>query len=79
MKNSTCFFRNIDCEYFPCHRIADAENFNCMFCYCPLYHMADCPGTPEMLPNGIKDCTNCTLPHTDYDRVIQKLMEDLAS
>ena len=77
MKNSTCFFHNTDCEYFPCHRVADTENFNCMFCYCPLYHMADCPGNPETLPNGIKDCSNCTYPHANYEGVIRALREEI--
>ena len=73
MKNSYKFYQNTDCEYFPCHKIADTEKFNCLFCYCPLYHKADCPGNPENLPNGIKDCTNCILPHRDYDAIIEEL------
>ena len=72
-RNSYKFFQNTDCEYFPCHKTADTENFSCLFCYCPLYRMADCPGTPETLANGIKDCTNCTLPHTDYEAIIEVL------
>ena len=72
-KNSACFYRNTDCDYFPCHKVTDSENFNCMFCYCPLYHKANCPGTPGTLPNGIKDCTNCTLPHTNYNAIIEEL------
>ncbi|MBQ4430541.1 MAG: hypothetical protein II877_03480 [Synergistaceae bacterium] len=71
--NSSRFFRNSDCEYFPCHKVTDTENFNCLFCYCPLYYLKHCPGNPKMLPNGIKDCTNCTLPHTNYDAVIKAL------
>ena len=77
MKNSSRFFRNSDCEYFPCHKVADTENFNCLFCYCPLYHMKHCPGNHEFIPNGLKDCTNCTLPHTDYDAVIKVLLDFL--
>ena len=77
MKNNTRFFRNTDCEYFPCHKVDDTENFNCLFCFCPLYHMVDCPGSPEYLPNGIKDCSNCTLPHKDYEAVIEKLKKEV--
>lgn len=73
MKNSACFFRNSDCEFFPCHKIHDMENFNCLFCYCPLYRFADCGGNHETLPNGIKDCSNCSLPHRDYDTIIERL------
>ena len=31
------YFSHKKCEYFPCHRGADPEDFNCLFCYCPLY------------------------------------------
>lgn len=77
MKNSYRFFVNIDCEYYPCHK-NDSENFNCMFCYCPLYSMGDkCGGNFRILPNGIKDCSDCTIPHSEngYDYVMNKLKE----
>ena len=77
MKNSSCFYRNTDYEYFPCHKVDDTENFNCMFCFCPLYHMAACPGNPDFLPNGIKDRTNCTLPHYSYQTVIDTLRKEV--
>ena len=35
------YFSHKKCEYFPCHKGADPENFNCLFCYCPLYALAD--------------------------------------
>ena len=35
------FFQNKECEYFPCHKNADKESFNCLFCYCPLYCLGD--------------------------------------
>ena len=76
-RNNYSFFQNTDCEYYPCHKVADSENFNCLFCYCPLYHKADCPGIPEKLPNGIKDCTNCTLPHYDYQAIIGALRKEM--
>ena len=31
------FYQNTQCEYFPCHKTAHPEDFNCLFCYCPLY------------------------------------------
>ena len=31
------YFSNTACEYYPCHPDADPDNFNCLFCYCPLY------------------------------------------
>ena len=47
------YFCNRECEYFPCHKGADPENFNCLFCYCPLYVLGDrCGGKFAYLPNG---------------------------
>jgi len=58
------FFQHRKCEAFPCHKIDDAENFNCLFCYCPLYLLGDeCGGDFKYLSNGVKDCCSCTLPH----------------
>ncbi len=69
------FVQNRACEYFPCHKTNDPDHFNCLFCYCPLYAGTDCGGNPTYLPNGIKDCSNCTVPHFHYDRILAKLME----
>ena len=69
------FVQNRACEYFPCHKTNDPEHFNCLFCYCPLYRMENCGGNPSYLPNGIKDCSNCTVPHFHYTHVLKKLME----
>ena len=35
------YFSHKKCEYFPCHKGVDPENFNCLFCYCPLYALGD--------------------------------------
>ena len=38
-------FTHRECEYFPCHPGAEPDNFNCLFCYCPLYPLgAACGG-----------------------------------
>lgn len=76
MENSYRFFANKECSYFPCHQ--GVEEFNCMFCYCPLYRMENCPGNPEYLDvhgKSIKECSNCTFPHQpeNYDVIIQIL------
>ncbi len=76
LKYSSSFFQNRDCEYFPCHAGTDTDTFSCLFCFCPLYHVQECPGNPTYLPSGIKDCSNCTLPHRDYNRVINKLRKE---
>lgn len=75
MKHSASFFCNTDCEYFPCHRVSDIENFNCLFCYCPLYTMADCGGHCCYTADGIKDCSDCLLPHKaeNYPLILEKL------
>lgn len=58
------YFSNRECEYFPCHETSDPEEFNCLFCYCPLYRMGDaCGGNYRISERGIKDCTGCLLPH----------------
>ena len=38
MDNSR-FFANEKCPYFPCHK--NAEDFSCLFCYCPLYALGE--------------------------------------
>lgn len=63
-KNNFAFFQNRDCEYFPCHETDDLENFNCLFCYCPLYALGeDCGGNFSYL-GDIKDCSKCLVPHS---------------
>ena len=74
------FFQNRKCEYFPCHEGADPENFNCLFCYCPLYALGEnCGGNFRYLENGIKDCSNCLRPHCrgSYDRIMGKMADVL--
>lgn len=61
---SSKFFQNRSCEYFPCHPGADADSFNCLFCYCPLYALGKrCGGRFVYLENGVKDCSGCLFPH----------------
>ena len=58
------FYTHRKCELFPCHDVKNTDDFNCLFCYCPLYMLgSECGGAFEILPNGVKDCTNCSLPH----------------
>lgn len=59
------FFQNKLCEFFPCHKINNPdENFNCLFCYCPLYSLGDkCGGNFKYTEKGIKDCSLCSIPH----------------
>ena len=70
MSASYKFFQHKECEYFPCHK--DGK-LNCLFCFCPLYHMTDCGGTYTHTEKGIRDCSRCSVPHEDYDYVVRKL------
>ncbi len=72
------FNPNKECEFFPCHAIPESskDQFNCLFCFCPLYTFKNCGGNYTLLPNGKKDCTLCTLPHFNYEYIIKKLSED---
>lgn len=72
------FFQNRECEYFPCHKGADPETFNCLFCYCPLYALSrKCGGNFRYNEKGFKDCTNCSFPHRkdNYEKVIGRYGE----
>jgi len=61
---SSSFFTNRDCAYFPCHEGIALDEFNCLFCYCPLYALGDrCGGDFFYLENGVKSCEHCTLAH----------------
>ena len=50
MSKHYAFFQNRDCEYFPCHRGVDEADFNCLFCYCPLYAL----GRPAAAHSAIR-------------------------
>lgn len=70
MSENYKFFQHKKCEYFPCHKVKDESKFNCLFCYCPLYFFDDCGGNKSYI-NGIKDCSNCMIPHSPngYDHI----------
>ena len=78
MNHSHRFFCNSDCEYFPCHPGADTEQFNCLFCYCPLYALGDkCGGQFTYTADGTKDCSACLIPHRPegYDYMLNRWPE----
>ena len=79
IKNSSSYFRNVECEYFPCHKVDDSEDFNCLFCYCPLYSLKDCGGHYKFTDDGVKDCSECMLPHKakNYKYIVNKLTEKM--
>ena len=72
------FFRHEACEYFPCHEGVPEEDFNCLFCYCPLYALGeDCGGDYVYTAGGIKSCEACAFPHRreNYAKVIRRFPE----
>ncbi len=73
------FFQNRECEYYPCHKGANPDRFNCLFCYCPLYALGDkCGGDFTYTDKGIKDCSACLKPHCrDNYALILKQMEQV--
>lgn len=76
------FYANRECEYYPCHPGAAPENFNCLFCYCPLYCLGkSCGGNFRYLENGFKDCTNCLVPHRreNYGKITARYREIAAA
>ena len=75
MENSSRFFENRDCEFYPCHK--GLKEINCMFCYCPLYER-ECPGNHTFKEKDgirVKSCVDCTFPHVpgNYDRIMEFL------
>lgn len=69
------FFQHRECEYFPCHTTSKPEEFNCLFCYCPLYMLKDKCGGNFKYTRGVKDCSECLLPHQKkaLDLVMSKI------
>ncbi len=77
MKNDYSYFQNKECEYYPCHK-GLGEDFNCLFCYCPLYALGDdCGGNFTYTQDGIKDCSKCMIPHSKngYNHIVSKCPE----
>lgn len=76
MSENYKFNQHLKCEFFPCHKVSDESTFNCLFCYCPLYMLREeCGGNYKYGESGIKDCSDCTLPHgpKGYDHVMSKM------
>ena len=79
-------FSHKDCEFFPCHPTQHPEDFNCLFCYCPLYALGSkCGGNFRYTESGIKDCSQCMVPHKrenygyitgKFQEIVDKMAED---
>ena len=77
MSENYKFVQNKKCEYFPCHKVKNEDEFNCLFCFCPLYMLGEECGGNFKYTNGIKDCSDCTIPHSKggYDYIMSKMNE----
>ena len=76
MSENFKFFQNTKCEYYPCHKLEPGQEFNCLFCYCPLYALGDaCGGNFVYTDKGIKNCSHCSIPHIkgNYDLILEKV------
>jgi len=69
------FVQNTKCEFFPCHKTENKENFNCLFCFCPLYTLGDKCGGNFKITHGVKDCSDCMIPHgpRGYEYIMAKM------
>ena len=79
MEKKYSFFQHKECEYFPCHPTERPEDFNCLFCYCPLYALGKNCGGDFRYVKGTKDCSSCIRPHLreNFD-MVQNRFEELA-
>ena len=69
------FYQNRECEYFPCHEGICEADFNCLFCYCPLYALGrKCGGGYTYTEHGYKNCAECAFPHRpeNYEKVLAR-------
>lgn len=72
------FFSHTECEYFPCHSTDNPQDFNCLFCYCPLYALGErCGGAYSYTEKGIKDCSQCPFPHdrSNYSAIVSRFTD----
>ena len=72
------FFQNRECEYFPCHAGVAEADFNCLFCYCPLYALGEgCGGDYSYTDKGVKSCVGCAFPHRreNYAALLRRFPE----
>ena len=79
MKNNSKYFKNSECEYFPCHKV-DGDYFNCMFCCCPLFVLGDKCGARLSYGGKFEIYDGATLETIapEYDIPNMYLLEDSA-
>lgn len=76
MSKNYSYFSHKECEYFPCHKGADVNNFNCLFCYCPLYALViNVVGIFPIFQMAVK--TVVTVCFHICVRIMMRLMRDI--
>lgn len=60
------------------------ESMNCLFCYCPLYFLPECPGHREYIESQgrrILSCKDCDYPHRaeNYGEMMRILKATIAA
>lgn len=80
MSENYKFNQNLKCEFFPCHKTDNKDKFNCLFCYCPLYMLGEDCGGNFKENHGIKDCSDCMVPHdpNGYEYIMSKMKDVIA-
>lgn len=78
MEASERFFQNRACAHFPCHEGVAEADFNCLFCFCPLYALGErCGGNFRYTASGTKSCLACAFPHRpeSYEAILARFPE----
>lgn len=75
------FFSHRECEYYPCHQVKYSEQFNCLFCFCPLYCLGKKCGGNYNYFGDMKDCSKCMVPHLpdSYGYIMNKYSDIIAA
>ena len=68
------YFSHKKCEFFPCHKNADPDDFNCLFCYCPLYAL----GEKCMLPHKRKNYGYVTGKYQELADMMKRAKESIS-
>ena len=56
------FTQHRACEFFPCHKTGHPEDFNCLFCYCPLYTLGERCGGRASIALTVPACICTVVP-----------------
>jgi Zn-finger protein len=74
--------REDHCKFFPCHKGINPEDFDCTFCYCPIYPCGIKETGGKWITgnsgDAIWDCTGCNIIHRkDVVKKIKSKIRDI--